>query len=85
MTAQFDGSSVTTSSTRIWDKMSLFLTFFYPPWNVKGLYNRQSEQAGWIFFLRFQVRCFNISLSHCRKPFIMGWKCLENGLLINVK
>lgn len=74
------------SSARIWDNLSLFLDLFRPhssP-NVKGytIY-RLSRQDG--FFLRFQVRCFNISLSHCRKPFIMGWKCLENGLLINVK
>lgn len=55
-----------------------------PPLGYEGLYNIQTKHAGCIF-IRFQVRCFNISPSHCRKPFIMGWKCLENGLLINMK
>lgn len=59
------------------------LTAAWGMWRV--IQYTDTARTDFFFFLRFKVRCFNISQSHRRKPFIMGGKWLENGLLINVK
>lgn len=67
---------VFNGSACMWDRLSLLL---------KCQESHSTGRLDYFFFLRFKVGCFNISLNYYRKPFIMEWKCLENGLLINVK